>query len=236
MALVYSTNRPPAKPQPKYYGHYSYYKKLSKPEQLSRYKIIEPLIIACREAGYKQINQAIASQPQYREALKARSELFLSLNGLITRLALNRGVRVEELDDLFGYCTIFLDKALMRFDYSKNFAFTSFAFVYLKGAILNFIRQNNLIIKNVKDFSEGNLTYVFTGLELQPIEHDKDTINYILGTLNDNDARLLIWHYRLNESSGFKDTITTLLKDGIDCTEEAVSIVISKLQGEMANG
>ncbi len=217
------------------YNSYKLYKKLSKAEQLSRYKIIEPLIIACRDAGYKNIHYSIAANPKYRKALMARQELFLSLNGLITRLALNRGVRPEELDDLFSYCTVFLDKALMRFDYERGFAFTSFAFVYLKGAILNFIRQNNLVVLSPKDFQDRDVQVTYSSLEINPKELDANTIDYILSLLSDTDARLITWYYNLNPTSQYKDSLITFLTSGIDCTQEAVDSIILSLQGILSD-
>ena len=217
------------------YNSYSFYKKLSKSEQLEKYKIIEPLIIACREAGHKNIHYSVAEHPKYRKALMARQELFLSLNGLITRLALNRGVRPEELDDLFSYCTVFLDKALMRFDYERGFAFTSFAFVYLKGAILNFIRQNNLIVLSAKDFQDRDIQVSYSSLEINPTELDAHTVDYILSLLNDTEARLITWYFNLNTNSQHKDSLVGFIEAGIDCTQEAINNIILSLQGILSD-
>ena len=217
------------------YNSYRFYKKLTKAEQLEKYKIIEPLIIACRDAGYKNIHYSVAASPKYRKALMARQELFLSLNGLITRLALNRGIKPEELDDLFSYCTIFLDKALMRFDYERGFAFTSFAFVYLKGAILNFIRQNNLVILSAKDFQDKDVQVTYSSLEVNPTELDANTVDYILSLLNDTDARLITWYYNLNTSCQYKDSLISFLGEGIDCSQEVIDKIILSLQGILSD-
>jgi RNA polymerase sigma factor (sigma-70 family) len=218
-----------------YNNSYRFYKKLSKAEQLEKYRVIEPLIIACRDAGHKNIHYSVAANPKYRKALMARQELFLSLNGLIASLALNRGVKAEELDDLFSYCTIFLDKALMRFDYERGFAFTSFAFVYLKGAILNFIRQNNLIVLSAKDFQDQDVQVTYSNLEVNPTELDAHTTDYILSLLSDTDARLITWYFNLNATSQYRDSLIDFLTAGIDCTQEAIDSIILSLQGILSD-
>lgn len=209
-----------------------YHNQLKKADQLELYRIIEPMIIYHRELGYKDLNKETARLPQFHPALAARQTLFMSFNGLITRIALNKGLKVDELDDVFSHCAFALDKALFRFNPDLGNAFSTFSYLYINYAVINFINQNSLIISKAKR-EEASPTVVLAGdIPLFSVK-DKGTIDKILSGLSDEKARLITWYFGLNTNSLKKDTRYSLLADGIICTKYAVDLIISGIQEQL---
>lgn len=92
---------------------------------------------------------------------EAKEELVLLNAGLVEKLVRKYMGDSQDYDDLFQTANLALLNAIERFDLSKPYQFSSFAYITIRGEIFNYFRDNstirkkrtsNMLFKKINDY------------------------------------------------------------------------------------
>jgi len=116
-----------------------------------------------------EANELIA---KYKETgdITLRNQIILLYGNLVKYIAIstrNLYLKYAETNDIVNEGIISLISALESFDLSKNVKFETYASIRIKGAIIDFIRKQDFIPRNVRKFSKDlDLAYASLHFEL----------------------------------------------------------------------
>ncbi|MFA5657794.1 MAG: FliA/WhiG family RNA polymerase sigma factor [Oscillospiraceae bacterium] len=205
-----------------------------------------------------QITDTIELIEKYKESgdITFRNDIIMKYSGLVKHIAIstrNMYMKYAEIEDIVNEGIISLIAAVESFDFGRNVKFETYASLKIRGAIIDFVRKQDFIPRNVRHFSrelEAAYSNLYSRLKREPTNAEladelnisEEKLNKLMGeaaSASTLSFEELLYENNLEQSeqsvSGeweaekgiFKRELYSVLADAIESLNEKERYVIS---------